>query len=180
MRSVRTFVAFAVFLMLSPSNLFADCPAIGTHGCCGGYTWKSYTFDLSCASTTSGVTTSTMWCGGDAHRVAYPTTSTQTIQYQYTIPQTSTGWEIRLDYEFTNGGSTSNFNRADYTLVRNFVQVDSGNIYYTDVAASCQVGSANPISANAGDILTVTIQMRTANSGSYAEVQNLILFKVPA
>ena len=180
MRNVKAFAALAVFLLMSPYNMFAACPSLATQGCCGGSTWKVYNFDLSCAATTSGVTTSTMWCGGAAHRVAYPTTSTQTIQYQYTIPETSTGWEIRLDYEFTNGGSTSNFNRADYTVTRNFTQVASGNIYYTDVAASCQVGSAYPLSLQQGDILVVTIQMRTANSGSYGEVQALTLFKVPA
>jgi hypothetical protein len=54
-----------------------------------------------------------MWCGEPAHRVAYPTTSTETVTYQYTIPTTS----------------TSNFERADYTLTRNGSQVASGNIF---------------------------------------------------
>ncbi len=183
MKTSKSFVAvLGIALMLSPAQLFADCPTItGPHGCCGGITWRTYTFDLSCAGTSSSnVTTTTMWCGTPAHRVAYPTTSTETVTYQYVIPSNSTNWQIRLDYEFTNGGSTSNFNRADYTLTRNGSQIGSGNIYFTNTSASCVAGGIYGISANGGDLLTVTIQMRTANSGSYAEVGNLILFKSPA
>jgi hypothetical protein len=181
MKSIKTFVVIGIFLMLSPGNLFASCPTISSHACCGSYTWKTYTFDLSCGGTSSSnVTTTTMWCGEPSHRVAYPTTSTETVTYYYVIPDTSSGWEIRLDYEFTNGGSTSNFNRADYTLTRNGSQVGSGNIYYTDVAASCAVGSLTGMSMNAGDLLQIVVTMRTASSGSYAETSNLTLFKVPA
>src|SRR5215212_7421805 len=171
---VKAFVAVGIFVMLSPGNLFADCPTITQSGCCGGYTWKTYTFDLSCGWTSSSnVTTGTMWCGEPVHRIAYPTTSTETVTYYYTIPSTSSNWEIRLDYEFTNGGSASNYARADYTVARNGSQIGSGNIFYTNSAASCAVGSAYPFSWNAGDLLTITVTMRTASSGSYAAVRNL-------
>jgi hypothetical protein len=180
MKSTKTIAAVAVFLMLSPFNLFADCPAISDHACCGGYTWRQYNFDLACATTTSNVTTTMMWCGEPSHRVAYPTTSTETVTYQYTIPTTSTGWEMRLAYNFDPGGNSANFERADYTLSRNGSQVQSGNIFYTNGQSSCQVAGPYGFSFNAGDILVITITMKTANSGSFAEVSNLNLFKVPA
>ena len=179
MISKRTFAALGLFLILSPAHLYADCPAINSHSCCSGaITWKSYDFDLSCPSTSAGVGTST-GCSGDVHRVEYPT-SLATIQYQYTIPQTSTGWEIRLDYEFEDGGVGTNYNRADYELYRNFSLVSSGNIYYTSGDVWCGYASVSPLSFQQGDILVVTIEMKTATSGSWGEVSNLLLFKVPA
>ena len=180
MKYTKAFSAVALFLLLSPGYLWADCPAISDHACCGGATWRTYTFDLACATVTSGVTTTTMWCGESAHRVAYPTTSTQTITYQYTIPTTSNGWEIRVDYNFDYGGNTSNYERADYTLTRQGSQVASGNIFFTNTQSSCAVGDIYNLSFTAGDILVVTITMQTASSGSYGEASNLTLFKSPA
>jgi hypothetical protein len=54
MKSRKAFAAIAVFLMLSPGSLFADCPTISSQGCCGGYTWKWYSFTLDCATVSAG------------------------------------------------------------------------------------------------------------------------------
>jgi hypothetical protein len=181
MKSRKGFVALAVFLMLSPGSLFADCPSISSQACCGGYTWKWYNFTLDCATITSGVSTVTdPNCSlGDVHSVAN-VASTQTVTYQYTIPQSSTGWEIRVDYDFNNGGDTSNFIQASYTVTRGGTPVDGGTFLNRNTSWACGVASDNPNSWNAGDILVVTINLRATNSGSYARVDGLNLFKVPA
>lgn len=102
MKSRNAAVAVAVFLMLSPGSLFADCPTISSHACCGGgFTWKTYSFTLDCATISGGVSvvTDTNCSLGSVHSVSN-NASTQTVVYQYTIPTTSTGWEIRVDYDF--------------------------------------------------------------------------------
>lgn len=181
MKSRKAFVAVAVFLMLSPGSLFADCPTITTHGCCGGYTWKTYTFTLDCATVSGGVSTVTDTnCSlGDLHSVSN-NASTQTVVYQYTIPTTSSGWQIRLDYDFNNGGDTSNFIKAEYTVTRGGSGVDSGTFLDRNTSWACGVASDYPNSWNAGDILVVTISLRATNSSSYARADGLILFKSPA
>jgi hypothetical protein len=45
---------------------------------------------------------------------------------------------------------------------------------------ACGVASASSLSWTAGDILTVTISLRATNFTSYARVDGLNLFKVPA
>jgi hypothetical protein len=42
---------------------------ISSHACCGGYTWKTYAFDLTCPTVTSGVGTTTA-CSMSMHNVA--------------------------------------------------------------------------------------------------------------
>jgi hypothetical protein len=60
MKSRNAVAAVAVFLMLSPGSLFADCPDISSHACCGGgYTWKTYSFTTDCATISGGVSTIT-------------------------------------------------------------------------------------------------------------------------
>ena len=181
MNSRKAAVAVAVFLMLSPGSLFADCPTITSHGCCGGFTWKQYKFTLDCATISGSVSTITdPNCSlGDVHSVAN-VASTQTVVYQYTIPTTSTGWEIRVDYDFNNGGDTSNFIKAEYTVTRGGNPVDSGTFLDRNTSWACGVASDYPNSWNAGDILIVTITLRATNSSSYARVDGLNLFKVPA
>lgn len=181
MKSRRAFVAVAVFLMLAPGSLFADCPDISSHACCGGYTWKTYSFTLDCATISSGVSTVTDTnCSlGSVHSVSN-NASTQTVVYQYTIPTTSTGWEIRVDYDFNNGGDTGNSIKAEYTVTRGGSQIDSGTFLDRNTSWPCGVASDYPNSWNAGDILIVTISLRATNSSSYARVAGLTLFKVPA
>jgi hypothetical protein len=182
MKSRKAFVAVAVFLMLSPGSLFADCPTISSHACCsGGYTWKTYTFTLDCATISGGVSTITdPNCSlGDVHSVSN-NASTQTVTYQYTVPTTSTGWEIRVDYDFNNGGDTSNFIQAAYTVTRSGSTIDSGTFLNRNTSWPCGVASDNSNSWNAGDILVVTISLRATNASSYARVDGLTLFKVPA
>jgi hypothetical protein len=181
MRSRNAFVAVAVFLILSPASLYADCPTITSHGCCGGYTWKQYRFTLDCATISGGVSTITdPNCSlGDVHSVSN-NASTQTVTYQYTVPTTSTGWEIRVDYDFNNGGDTGNFIKAQYTVTRGGSLVDSGTFLDRNTSWACGVASDWPNSWNAGDILVVTISLRATNSSSYARVDGLNLFKVPA
>lgn len=180
--SLKAFAAVGVFLMLSPGNLFADCPSIATQGCCGGFTWKVYDFTTDCPSVTSGVTVRTAVGScplGTVHYVSN-NASTQTITYQYIIPQTSTGWEIRVDYDFNNGGDTSNFIQASYNVTRSGSSIDSGTFLNTSSTTFCSVASDYPNSWNAGDFLTVTITIRATNSTSYGQVAGLTLFKVPA
>ena len=181
MKSRNAVVAVAVFLMLSPGSLFADCPDISTHGCCGGYTWKTYTFTLDCATVSGGVSVVTdANCSlGDLHSVSN-NASTQTVVYQYTIPSTSSGWQIRLDYDFNNGGDTSNFIQAAYTVTRGGSLIDSGTFLNLNTSWPCGVASDYPNSWNAGDILVVTVSLRATNSSSYARADGLILFKSPA
>lgn len=181
MTSKKSFAALALFLLLTPGSLFADCPTISSHSCCGGATWKQYRFDLSCAVTTSGVSTVTDTnCSlGDMHSVSN-NANTQTVTYQYTIPSTSTGWEIRSDYDFNNGGDTSNFIKVEYVITRGGSTISSGTVVDRNTSQACGYASASPLSWTAGDILTVTISLRATNSTSYARVDNLTLFKVPA
>jgi hypothetical protein len=181
MKSRNAVVAVAVFLMLSPGSLFADCPTITTHGCCGGVTWKTYTFTLDCATISGGVSvvTDTNCSLGDMHSVSN-NASTQTVVYQYTIPTTSTGWQIRLDYDFNNGGDTSNFISAFYNVTRGGFSIDSGTFLARTDSWPCGVATDSPNSWNAGDILTVTASLRATNSSSYAKVDGLVLFKSPA
>ena len=180
MNSVKAFIAVAV-LVLSAGSVYADCPTITSHGCCGGFTWKQYKFTLDCATVSGGVSTITdPNCSlGDVHSVSN-NASTQTVTYQYTVPTTSTGWEIRVDYDFNNGGDTSNFIKAQYAVTRSGSTVDSGTFLDRNTSWACGVASDNPNSWNAGDILTVTITLRATNSSSYARVDGLTLFKVPA
>lgn len=182
MKSRKAFVAVAIFLMLSPASLYADCPTITQHGCCGGFTWKTYKFTLDCATVSGGVgTTTDTGCPlGDVHYVNNQA-STQTIVYQYTIPQTSTGWEIRVDYDFNNGGDpTNNFISAAYNVTRGGSSIDSGTFLNTSSNAVCAVATDSPNSWNAGDILTVTISIKANNSSAHGKVDELVLFKVPA
>ena len=174
-------VAVAVFLMLSPGALFADCPTISSHACCGGYTWKTYSFTTDCASVSGGVstTTDTSCPLGSVHYVNN-NASTQTIVYQYTVPTTSSGWQIRVDYDFNNGADTGNFIKAEYVVTRSSVPVDSGTFLDRNTSATCSVASDYPNSWNAGDILVVTISVRATNSSSYGKVAGLTLFKTPA
>jgi hypothetical protein len=181
MTSKKSFIAIAVFLLLTPGSLFADCPTITSHACCGGVTWKQYRFDLSCAVTSSGVSTVTDTnCNlGDMHSVSN-NASTQTVTYQYTVPSSSNGWEIRADYDFNNGGDSSNFIKVEYAVTRGGSTISSGTLLNRTDSWSCGVASASSLSWTAGDILTVTISLRATNSTSYARVDNLHLFKVPA
>jgi hypothetical protein len=179
MKSIKAIAAVGVFLLLSPGYLMADCPDISSHACCGGgYTWKTYAFDLTCPTVTSGVGTTTA-CSMSMHNVAN-NASTQTVTYQYTIPSTSTGWEIRVDYDFDNGGDTGNFIKAEYTVTRGGSTISSGTVLDRNTSWACGVASAYPLSWTAGDILTVTISLRATNSSSYARAAALTLFKVPA
>jgi hypothetical protein len=182
MKSRKAFVALALFVMLLPGSLFADCPSISDHACCGGgYTWRTYSFTTDCASVTSGVSTITDTnCSlGTVHSVSN-NASTQTVTYQYTVPTTSTGYEIRVDYDFNNGGDTGNFIQASYTVTRSGSTIDSGTFLNRNTSWPCGVASDYPNSWNAGDILVVTISLRATNSSSYARVAGLTLFKVPA
>lgn len=179
--SLRAFAAVGIFIILSPGTLWADCPTITSHGCCGGYTWKTYTFTTDCPTVSSGVAvTSNNNCSlGDMHEAANDP-NTETVTYQYTIPSTSTGWEIRVDYDFNNGGDTSNFIQASYNVTRGGSSIDSGTFLNRNTSWPCGVASDSGNSWNAGDILTVTISLRATNSSSYARADGLILFKVPA
>lgn len=179
--SPRAFAAVAVFLLFAPDNLWADCPTITSLACCGGTTWKQYNFTLDCPTISSGVSTITdPNCSlGDVHSVSN-NASTQTVTYQYTIPTTSSGWEIRVDYDFSNGGDTSNFIKAEYVVTRGGSTIDSGTFLNRNTSWACGVASDSPNSWNAGDILTVTISLRATNSTSYTRVDGLNLFKVPA
>ncbi|HYK02551.1 MAG TPA: hypothetical protein VE974_12410 [Thermoanaerobaculia bacterium] len=179
--SFRAFAAVGVLLMLSPGALFADCPDIVTQGCCGGVTWKKYTFTTDCPTVSGGISvTSTNSCSlGDMHEAANDP-NTETVTYQYTIPSTSTGWQIRLDYDFNNGGDSSNFIQASYNVTRGGSSIDSGTFLNRSDSWPCGVASDWPNSWNAGDILTVTISLRATNSSSYARADGLILFKSPA
>ena len=181
MNSRKAFVAVAVLLMLSPGSVFADCPTITSHACCGGATWKQYRFTLDCATITSGVSTITdPNCNlGDVHSVSN-NASTQTVTYQYTVPTTSTGWEVRVDYDFNNGGDTGNFITASYSVTRSGSTIDSGTFLNRNTSWACGVASDSSNSWNAGDILVVSISLRATNSSSYARVDGLNLFKVPA
>lgn len=181
MKSRNALVAVALFVLLTPGSLFADCPTITSHACCGGFTWKQYKFTLDCATISGGVstTTDTSCSLGDVHYVNNQA-STQTIVYQYTIPTTSSGWEIRVDYDFNNGGDTNNFIIADYTVSRSGSVIDSGTFLNKNTSWSCGVASDNPNSWNAGDILIVTVSINATNSTSYGKVDGLTLFKVPA
>jgi hypothetical protein len=178
MKAHKLFLGVAVFLLLCPGYLYADCPAISSHGCCGGYTWKTYEFDLTCPITSAGVGTASA-CSMNMHSVA-GSSSTETVTYQYTIPSTSTGWEIRVDYDFNNGGDTSNFIKAEYTVTRGGSTISSGTVLNRNTSWACGVASASGLSWTAGDILTVTISLRAATAGSYARADPLSLFKVPA
>jgi hypothetical protein len=175
----KSFAALAVFLMLSPGMLFADCPSVSSSSCCGGYTWYTYAFELACGWTSSNnVGTGTMWCYNlPVHTVSYPVTSTETVTYQYTLPTSSSNWEIMFFVEFSNGGNGNNFVRADYTLTHNGVTGSSQNIFFSNSALSCSREDVWPISASAGDVLTITVQMKTASSGSYAQVSAPTLFR---
>lgn len=181
MKSRNAAVAVAVFLILSPGSLFADCPTITSHGCCGGYTWKTYAFTLDCATISGGVSTVTdSNCSlGEVHSVSN-NASTQTVTYQYTVPTTSSGWQIRVDYDFNNGLDSSNFIKAEYTVTRGGSPVDSGTFLDRNTSWACGVASDYPNTWNAGDILVVTISLRATNSSSYARVDGLTLFKSPA
>lgn len=110
----------------------------------------------------------------DVHSVAN-NPSTQTVTYQYTVPTTSTGWEIRVDYDFNNGGDTSNFITAAYIVTRGGTPVDSGTFLNRNTSWPCAVSSDYPNSWNAGDIHVVTITLRATNSSSYARVDGLNL-----
>lgn len=176
MNLIRSFAVLAIVVMLSPA-VFADCPAITQHSCCGGSTWSQYTFTRDCATVSSGVGLGNQWCGVASHVVAN-VSGTQTVVYQYTIPTTDTDWEIRFDPDFNPGSDSSNFLRADYTITSGGVTGPSVNIFNSgNSAISCSPRSIVNRSFTAGNILTLTVQLRAQGSGAAAYISAPVLFR---
>lgn len=173
MKYRHTFVAVALFLLVS-QNIYATCsPTINGPFWSGGSCWRDYVFDTSCADTSQSTTTLSCY-------------STPGHNFDYVSP----GGEAFASYTFTASGSGSStwsvFHRVDFNDPNNsqwdfvWLQVavthngsTTYNTYFSYTGAMGDLSCSQPwttFSAVNGDTVTFTIGTQALYSGTTIRV----------
>jgi|GEM_PF-6788253 len=174
-------VAIAVFVLLSPQNMFAACPNItGPHNwptCAATY----YDYDVSeCASTSQPSDSDVCGLAGYSYNYVSPGGEAFTT-YSFTVAGSGgTNWELRQRVDFTETqNSQFDFVWLRLTVTRSGSQIYS-NMFFTHNGTEgdgCYYPGVTSFSAQNGDVIAVEVGSQALYSGTTISVSDPILLR---
>jgi hypothetical protein len=174
-------IVLAVAVSLFPASAFAACPdQNGPFSCCGGYTWYTFTFDTSCASTSGSVSATTLSCFSmPAYSWDY---GSGTADYSMSVPYGMGGsnWTATVFVDF-NDPYTYNLNAVSASVyVWHNGNLSSNQTFFihqgNQGSLSCQRFDSSAFSVIAGDTIEVIMTGQSYNYGTTMKISTPIVF----